>query len=99
MSKDDLKVRMVGLLSDFNKEHDLSPEEIDVISTSFATLIYSERVIRNVWYSEMVKTSKLISQLLKEKYEIGRSKLSEEDKKILDAMVKSKEDKNKKVEN
>jgi hypothetical protein len=102
MTREDLRLKLQSLLTEFDKEHGLSASEIHTIATTMVTLVYSDKSSRLTWYREMQKVADMISKNLKEQGEmiLAGLNLSEEEKKELKKKIEAKiGNKNKKVEN
>jgi hypothetical protein len=98
MTREDLRLKLQVLLSEFKNEHKLDEEEIHTIVSTFLVLVYSDKSTRLIWYREMQKVASMISQVLKNQGDMMAAALglSEEEVKKLKERIKSK---NKKVEN
>jgi len=97
MVKEDLRIKLQSLLSSFKEDHKLDDDEVHTIAATIATLMYSDKESRLIWYREMQKTAQMISNYLRREAEamMEMLNLSDEEKRKLIKQAKDP----KKVEN
>lgn len=76
MTREDLRVKLQVLLSEFSNEHHLSDDEIYTISFTLSSLMYSDQSTRLLWYKEMSKVADIISKSLHDEAEQLMDKLN-----------------------
>ena len=101
MARENLRLKLQSILSEFSEETGINEEEAHVLAVTMTTLVYSEHSVRQAWYAEMQRTSNLIAEMYRKKAEIilASMNLTEEEKEKVKKEVERKVKEKDKVDN